>query len=71
MTQTKEGASHSKWLIFMRKVGNAWRQGKDALLIVLLQEILEESSDNKHHSAAEYQITIDALRDALLNNSQT
>ncbi len=46
MAQTRVGASRSKWLVFIKKVGAAWRQGKDALLIVLLQEILEEFHRN-------------------------
>jgi hypothetical protein len=54
------GASRSKWLVFVKKVGVAWRQGKDALLIVLLQEILEDNSETDAH-----QITINALRDLI------
>ncbi len=58
MTQTRVGASRSKWLVFVKKVGVAWRQGKYALLIVLLQEILEDNSETEAH-----QTTINALRD--------
>ena len=65
MTQTRVGASRSKWLVFVKKVGVAWRQGKDALLIVLLQEILEDNSETEAH-----QITINALRD-LITDAQT
>ena len=65
MTQTRVGASRSKWLVFAKKVGVAWRQGKDALLIVLLQEILEDNSETEAH-----QITINALRD-LIPRAQT
>ena len=60
MTQTRVGASRSKWLVFVKKVGVAWRQGKDALLIVLLQEILEDNYETEAH-----QITINALRDLI------
>ena len=65
MTQTRVGASRSKWLVFV-KVGAAWRQGKDALLIVLLQEILEDNSETEAH-----QITITALRDLLIAGART
>ena len=58
MTQTRVGASRSKWLVFVKKVGVAWRQGKNALLIVLLQEILEDYSETEAR-----QTTINALRD--------
>ena len=60
MTQTRVGASRSEWLVFVKKVGVAWRQGKDALLIVLLQEILEDNSETEAH-----QTTINALRDLI------
>ena len=63
MAQTKVGVSRSKWLVFVKKLGVAWRQGKDALLIVLLQEILEENHEND--DAAAYQTTINALRDLI------
>ena len=65
MTQTRVGASRSKWLVCVKKVGVAWRQGKDALLIVLLQEILEDNYETEAH-----QITINALRD-LITGAQT
>ena len=65
MTQARVGASRSKWLVFVKKVGVAWRQGKDALLIVLLQEILEDNYETEAH-----QITINALRD-LITGAQT
>ena len=63
MAQTKLGVSRSKWLVFVNKLGAAWRQGKDALLIVLLQEILGE--DRENDDVAAYQTTINALRDLI------
>ena len=66
MTQARVGASRSKWLVFVKKVGAAWRQGKDALLIVLLREILEDNSETEAH-----QITITALRDLLIAGART
>jgi CRP/FNR family transcriptional regulator len=51
--------------VHMAMSGVAWRQGKDALLIVLLQEILEDNYETEAH-----QITINALRD-LITGAQT
>ena len=66
MAQTKVGASRSKWLVFMKRVGTAWRQGKNALLIVLLQEILEENhGENFIDDTAAHLATINALRDLI------
>lgn len=59
MVQTRAGASNSKWITFMRKVGVAWRQGKRELLLVLMQEILEDNDE------VACETTLDALRDLL------
>jgi len=67
MVQTSKGASKSQWLMFIRRIGRAWKQGKDALLIALLQEILEDYDDVvDDEKMAAYEVTIAALKDVLL-----